>query len=96
MKKQKIYLAVLLILAGCYSPTANLYNSEKTEGVDYKKYKTYAWLPTKDTAYTQLVERQRVAAALAYVVRDLWWVANRSAARSPQAHTASTRASPAP
>jgi uncharacterized protein involved in exopolysaccharide biosynthesis len=37
-----------------------------------------------------------LAAALAYVVRDLWWVANRSAARSPQAHTASTRASPAP
>jgi len=70
MKKQKIYLAVLLILAGCYSPTANLYNSEKTEGVDYKKYKTYAWLPTKDTAYTQLVERQRVAAALAYAVRE--------------------------
>jgi PBP1b-binding outer membrane lipoprotein LpoB len=60
--------AAILLLAACYSPTANLYQSEKTPGVDFKNYKTYAWLPTKDTAYTKLANKKTVESALALAV----------------------------
>jgi len=53
----------------CFSPTANLYNAEKTKGVDFKKYKTYAWLATKDTAYTKLESKKKVESALAAAVK---------------------------
>jgi hypothetical protein len=58
----------MISLLGCYSPTANLYQSEKTKGIDYKIYKTYAWLPTKDTAFTNLANRKTVETALSVAV----------------------------
>ncbi len=61
-------IAFIFTLVACYSPTANIYQSEKTKGVDFKNYKTYAWLPTRDTAYTKLAEKQKVEAALAAAV----------------------------
>jgi hypothetical protein len=72
MKSQ--YLGILLVvfaLVGCYG-TSNIYQSEKTKGVDFKKYKTYAWLPTTDTAYTKIVSKKKVERALvAEVIKQL-------------------------
>jgi Domain of unknown function (DUF4136) len=70
MKKTSLPLITLIFfLLSCYSPTANIYQSEKTKGVDFKNYKTYAWLATKDTAtYTSLASKQKVEAALAAAV----------------------------
>jgi len=63
---------VTILLVGCYSPTANLYQSEATTGVDFKNYKTYALLATKDTSFTKLASRQAVASALsAAVIKQL-------------------------
>ncbi|HMC84361.1 MAG TPA: DUF4136 domain-containing protein [Chitinophagaceae bacterium] len=71
MKKNQIFtLAVILFLTACYSPTANLYQAEKTKGVDFKNYKTYAFLHTNDTAYTKLEDKQKVESALAAAVRQ--------------------------
>jgi hypothetical protein len=67
-KKYLIVIAVFLLLVACFSPTNNLYQSEKTKGVDFKKYKTYAWLATKDTAYTKMASRKTVEGALASAV----------------------------
>jgi hypothetical protein len=70
MKKSYLFVAAIFSLTACYSPTANIYNSEKTPGVDYKNYKTYAWLATKDTAYTKLASKKAVESALAAAVRQ--------------------------
>lgn len=64
MKRNLYILAALSVVMGCYT-TSNTYKSEKTKGVDFSKYKTYAWLPTKDTAYTNILNRQNVEIALA-------------------------------
>jgi Domain of unknown function (DUF4136) len=67
----KSYLSLILIicfLESCFNPTPNLYQSEKTKGVDFKKYKTYAWLKTKDTSYTKLASKKSVESALAAAV----------------------------
>jgi hypothetical protein len=67
-KNQLFFVTVIFFLAACYSPTANLYQSEKTKGVDFKNYKTYAWLHTKDTAFTKLADKQKVESALSAAV----------------------------
>ena len=57
MKKNNLILiAAFFALMGCYG-TSNVYKAEKTKGVDFKKYKTFAWLATKDTAYTKLANK---------------------------------------
>src|SRR5450432_1030652 len=69
MKNKYFFIvAIIFIFSGCYSPTANLYKSEKTEGVDFNKYKTFAWLPTKDTSYTSLANKASVENALSNAV----------------------------
>jgi hypothetical protein len=69
MKKSHLFfIAVFLSMESCYSPTANLYKSEKTQGVNFKNYKTYAWLHTNDTAYTKLASKQKVESALSSAV----------------------------
>lgn len=69
MKKSHLFLiAIILSAVSCYSPTPNLYQSESTKGVNFKNYKTYAWLHTKDTAYTKLADKQVVERALASAV----------------------------
>jgi hypothetical protein len=68
MKKQSLsLLAAIFFLAGCYS-SSNIYKAEKTKGVDYKKYKTYAFVPTKDTAYTKMVSKKNLENNLAHAV----------------------------
>src|SRR5215467_3830510 len=65
MKKTNLYAIVLMVgLFGCYG-SGNIYQSEKTKDVDFKKYKTYAWSPTKDTAYTKFFDKARVERTLA-------------------------------
>jgi hypothetical protein len=69
MKKSHLFLiGVIICIGSCYSPTANLYQSEKTKGVNFKNYKTYAWLHTNDTAYTKLADKQKVESALSAAV----------------------------
>jgi hypothetical protein len=69
MKRTSLLIcASMLALVACFSPTANLYQSEKTPGVDFNNYKTYAWLPTKDTAFTTLASKKTVESALAQAV----------------------------
>ena len=69
MKRISLYIyATMILLAACYSPTANLYQSEKTPGIDFQNYKTYAWLPTKDTSFTKLANKKTVESALASAV----------------------------
>ena len=48
-----------LWLAACSSGPAT-FSSEKVEQVDFSAYKTFAFLPTKDTAYTKLISRQKM------------------------------------
>ena len=69
MKKNHLFLiAVIFCTGSCYTPTANIYQSEKTKGVNFKNYKTYAWLHTNDTAYTKLASKQKVESALSVAV----------------------------
>jgi Domain of unknown function (DUF4136) len=69
MKRYRLILfALALIATGCYS-TEYAYQSEKTKGTDFSKYRTYAWLATKDTAYTKLVNKKNVEKMLATVVK---------------------------
>ena len=65
--KYLILFALIAALSGCYS-TNILYQSEKTKGVEFSKYKTYAWLATKDTSYTKMVDRKKVERNLASAV----------------------------
>jgi hypothetical protein len=67
-RKHLLIITVIFSTAACYSPTANIYQSEKTKGVDFKNYKTYAWLHTNDTAYTKLANKQKVERALSDAV----------------------------
>jgi Domain of unknown function (DUF4136) len=65
MKQQYFLLAALLsVMVGCKT-SIYTYQSEKTKGVDFSKYKTYAFLPTKDTAYTKLRNKESVEKSLA-------------------------------
>jgi Domain of unknown function (DUF4136) len=70
MKKNNLLIITcMLLFVACYTPASNIYNSEKTKGVDFRNYKTYAWLHTKDTSsYTKLADKQKVESALAAAV----------------------------
>jgi hypothetical protein len=70
-KNQLIFIGVIFAFVGCYSSN-NIYQSEKTKGVDYTKYKTYAWMPTKDTAYTKMINKKNFERNLAtQVIKQL-------------------------
>jgi hypothetical protein len=56
--------ALLLALVACKT-SIYTYQAEKTKGADFSKYKTYAFIPTKDTAYTKLRNKTDVEKALA-------------------------------
>jgi hypothetical protein len=66
MKKIHWLIGITFIcLAACFPSSNNVYQSEAVKGVNYKNYKTYAWLPTKeDTSYNQLVSKKVVESAL--------------------------------
>ena len=59
---------VIAGLSGCYGSNI-IYNADKTKGVDFSKYKTYAFTATKDTAFTKLVDRKNLERNLAGAVR---------------------------
>ena len=65
MKNTQLLLGSLVFVLAACNTTTNLYQSEKTKGTDFKRYKTYAWMPTRDTAYAKLVSRKNVERALA-------------------------------
>jgi hypothetical protein len=68
--KKKNFLVIVIIcsLTACYPPKPIVYQSEDTKGVDFKKYKTFAWLASKDTSYTKLASKQAVEKFLAAAV----------------------------
>ena len=59
---------VIICLTACFPPKPNIYQSEATKGVDFKNYKTFAWLASKDTSYTKLASKQAVEKFLAAAV----------------------------
>jgi hypothetical protein len=63
--KQAIVITLLasLILSACSSGPKMFY-SEKTPGVDFKQYKTYAWMQPQDTAFTKYVNKRALEKAL--------------------------------
>jgi Domain of unknown function (DUF4136) len=63
IKKIAIYSLLLIFIAAC-SSGPNMYSSEKKNGIDFSKYKTYAFLPTKDTSFAKIVNKQKLVAAL--------------------------------
>jgi len=65
MKKSiSLYSLMLAILFAACAPGPQMYSSEAKHGVDFTKYKTYAFLPTKDTAYAKIIDRKQLVAAL--------------------------------
>jgi hypothetical protein len=66
IKKLAIYSLLAILVAACASGPS-LYSSEKKNGVDFSKYKTYAFLPTKDTSYSKIIDRKKLVAALTEV-----------------------------
>jgi hypothetical protein len=67
-KKSLLAILVICLLTACYPPKPIVYQSEATKGVDFKKYKTFAWLASKDTSYTKLASKQAVEKFLAAAV----------------------------
>ncbi len=65
-KNHLILIAIVFTLTGCYSAVYK-YKAEKTKGVDFKKYKTYAFTPTRDTSFKKMVDKKKLERALAAV-----------------------------
>src|ERR1041385_5781867 len=59
---------LVLFLWGC-SSTSDLYKSEKLSNNSFTNYKTYAFMPTNDTAYTKIVDRKPFEKMLATAVK---------------------------
>jgi hypothetical protein len=70
MKKASLlFVAVIFFLTGCITPAPNNYQAEKTKGINYSNYKTYAWLPSKnDSSYTKMASKKTVESALSAAV----------------------------
>ena len=56
--KATLLITVIGFVYSC-APTNNLFSTEKLSS-GYSKYKTYAFLPTKDTAYTKMFDKKRL------------------------------------
>ena len=72
MKTLYVFL-VLIIAAGVYSCAApsDLYKSENLAS-SYSAYKTYAFLPTKDTSYTKMFDKKKLESLMsAAAIREL-------------------------
>ena len=61
--KNSWLLLLSLYLVGCSSSAVN-YTSEKAMDKGYNVYKTYAFLPTNDTNYSKLLNRQQLVPLL--------------------------------
>jgi PBP1b-binding outer membrane lipoprotein LpoB len=60
-----VKIAVLAaFLGGCSAGPAS-FTSKKVEQANFANYKTFAFLPTNDTAYTKLISRQNLEPMLA-------------------------------
>lgn len=56
--------AFVILLHAC-SPGPQLYNSEKLTDKDFRTYKTFAFSPTTDTAYTVMINKKQLEEDLA-------------------------------
>lgn len=69
LKMSGVLIAVLLIITGCSTPA----HIERDRDTDFTKYKTFAWLATKnDKTNTDLVERQMKEAVSAELQKQGW------------------------
>jgi Domain of unknown function (DUF4136) len=64
MIKNFAIIGLMAFLFAACSSGPKMYSSESLKGVDFTKYKTYAFLPTKDTSYSKVVDRKKLVAAL--------------------------------
>lgn len=58
-------LATAIFAASACTTSSNVYSYEKTKNIEFKQYKTYAWLATADTAFTALVNKKNLERNLA-------------------------------
>jgi Domain of unknown function (DUF4136) len=70
MKKILPFASIIVFsLTACFPASNNVYQSEASKGVDFKNYKTYAFLAAKeDTSYNKLASRKAVESSLASAV----------------------------
>jgi hypothetical protein len=61
--KVSAMLAIMVLISACAKPTV-LFSSEKMLDKGYDAYKTYAFLPTTDTQYAKMINRQILVPAL--------------------------------
>src|SRR5205809_8077342 len=52
-------ITAIILLYGC-SSSSSLAKTENLSPTGYANYKTYAFLPTKDTAYTKMFDKKRL------------------------------------
>jgi hypothetical protein len=70
---RKLFLYTLigsLFICSCSSSHDIQFSQEKMKDVDFKKYKTYAFLPTTDTQYAKLVNRTKLVPLMTTEVKD--------------------------
>jgi Domain of unknown function (DUF4136) len=63
IKVSGVLLIAVVLMAACAKPSV-LFSSEKMLDKGYDAYKTYAFLPTTDTQYAKLINRQVLIPAL--------------------------------
>ena len=64
-----IVSAFCAVLIYSCSSTSDLYKSEKLSDNNFKNYKTYAFIPTNDTAYTKMIDRKPFERMLGIAVK---------------------------
>ncbi len=52
-------ITVIVFVCSCSTP-AGLYNTEELSATGYSAYKTYAFIPTRDTSYTKMFDKKRL------------------------------------
>ncbi|MDI3320702.1 DUF4136 domain-containing protein [Pinibacter soli] len=71
MRKLVLFtLIASVIICSCSSKQAIQFSQEKMQNVDFKKYNTYAFLPTTDTQYAKLVNRTVLVPLMVTEVKD--------------------------
>lgn len=67
MRKNNSFFLSLIAALVFVSCSPNLFPVETAKGTDFSKYKTYAFLPTDDTSFAKMVNRDSLKKALAIV-----------------------------
>ena len=53
-------IAIAVCIYGCATTSNGIFNTEQLSPTGYSAYKTYAFVPTKDTSYTKMFDKKRL------------------------------------